>query len=228
MADFLTTHATTAGIEELISRAQERIVLISPYLKWSRILFERLLEADRRGVQVVFIYGKKELAPEQRRRLDELTHLSLYFCENLHAKCYFNEKQLIISSLNLLEFSERNNREMSVRVLPAERAYKDAVIEANSIIEASRLERGDSVELVRSRSSAKAMAKVGIVSDGFCIRCKKVVPADKERPFCYDCFLNWASWENWDYAEKYCHLCGAEVESSRRRPLCDRCLPRKS
>ena len=219
----MTTHGTTACIEELISKAQARVVLISPYLKWSRILFERLVEADGRGVQVVIVFGKKELEPEQRRRLDQLKNLSLYFCENLHAKCYFNEKQLIISSLNLHEFSERNNREMSVRVWASDRVYKDASAEAQSIIQASKLDRGGAVSVV-PETPLLSSTKLNSEASGRCIRCRKAIPRDADRPFCLECFSIWAGWENWDFEEQYCHLCGSDAVTSRRKPLCDDCF----
>ena len=34
----------------------------------------------------------------------------------LHAKCYFNEQNLVISSMNLYDFSEVNNWEMSILI----------------------------------------------------------------------------------------------------------------
>jgi hypothetical protein len=225
MADFLTTNGTTTCIEELITKAKNRIVLISPYLKWSQILFERLVEADRRGVKIVIVFGKEELRAEQRQRIDQLTNLSLYYYENLHAKCYFNELQLVVSSMNLHEFSERNNREMSVRVWAADRVYKDAVGEAESIIQAAHLDQGERARLAPEQRTARAKeAQINGGAGGHCIRCRKSIPRDKERPFCLECFTIWVGWENWDFEEKFCHECGSVADTSRRYPLCSDCL----
>ena len=38
------------------------------------------------------------------------------FCQNLHAKCYLNERSAIITSMNLYDFSQVNNNEMGVFV----------------------------------------------------------------------------------------------------------------
>lgn len=228
MADFLTTNGTTTCIEELITKAKSRIILISPYLKWSQILFERLVEADRRGVKIVIVFGKEELRAEQRRKIEQLEHLSLYYYENLHAKCYFNEQQLVVSSMNLHEFSERNNREMSVRVWAADRVYKDAVAEAESIIQAAHLEEGEHVSVASAQRVARVSeSRSNGGGSGHCIRCKKSITRDKERPFCLECFTIWAGWENWDFEEKFCHVCGAAADTSRRYPLCSDCF-RKS
>lgn len=238
MAEFLTTHGTTAGIERIISKARERIVLISPYLRWSNILYERLVEADRRGIPIVFVYGKEDLRSDQQTLLDQLDHLSLYFCPNLHAKCYFNEQQMVISSLNLYEASERN-REMGVAFSRNEAVYKDAVEEAQSILEASELQSGEPASLVqrpvpraarqtsssfgedrRPTSRSRGRADTG----GFCIRCRDRIPLDRESPLCREDEEVWAVFGNWDYEEKYCHQCGAAVVTCKARPFCEQCF----
>lgn len=37
-------------------------------------------------------------------------------CKNLHAKCYLNENEAIITSMNLYEFSQMNNNEMGIHL----------------------------------------------------------------------------------------------------------------
>ena len=56
---------------------------------------------------------------------------------------------------------------------------------------------------------------------GFCIRCKAVLPADLERPYCQRCYRNWNKDET--YEEKYCHMCGHEHIATLRKPLCVAC-----
>lgn len=229
MAEFLTTHGTTARIEQIIAKARERIVVISPYLQWSRILYERLVEADRLGVPIVLVYGKRELDYDQQELLEQLDNLSLYYCENLHAKCYFNEQQLVISSLNLYEYSERNNREMGVVFSRTEGVYRDAVTEAQSIVEASVLEFGEPVTLiesptVRHRAPAARQLERRPSNRGYCIRCGESIPLDRERPLCAEHEKIWAVWANWDYEEQYCHQCRAQAPTTKGRPLCDQCF----
>jgi hypothetical protein len=140
MPQFLTTSGTAHYIEDIIIRAKTELVLITPYLKLSRILFERLTEADAKGVKIKLVYGKSELRADEKKRLAALTHLELLYLENLHAKCYYNETTLIISSMNLYEFSEKNNREMGIALTLREDAncFADALAEANSILTAAR------------------------------------------------------------------------------------------
>jgi hypothetical protein len=139
MAEFLTTHATASNIENIIMNSKEKLVLVSPYLQVSKTFMDRLNDADERGTEILVIYGKDALKPDERDQLNKLKNLSLLFCENLHAKCYFNEDTMVITSMNMYEFSEKTNREMGVLINRVSDAnvYKDAVREIQSIERAS-------------------------------------------------------------------------------------------
>lgn len=140
MPQFLTTAGTSHIIEDIIIKAKSELVLITPYLKLSRILFERLTDANHRGVRIQLVYGKSELQSSERQQLNTLTNMELLYLGNLHAKCYFNESTLIVSSMNLYEFSEKNNREMGIVLTRRDdgECFADALAEAQSIINAAR------------------------------------------------------------------------------------------
>ena len=134
MIRFLTTHGVASEIERVIAEAHKSLTLVTPYLKISNLLFERLADAERRGVPTILVYGKVDLQDEQKRQLSRLSHLDLRFSEHLHAKCYFNESSMIITSMNLHEFSEKTNREMGLLITSEERVYEDTVQEVESIL----------------------------------------------------------------------------------------------
>ena len=139
MAEFLTTTGTSHHIEQIIIKAKDTLTLVTPYLKLSRTLTERLIDADRNGVRITLIYGKSELGKSENERLSALKNLELWFCENLHAKCYHNEDSMIITSMNLYEFSEKNNREMGILINKEKdvKIFEDTVREISSIKNAS-------------------------------------------------------------------------------------------
>ena len=114
MAKFLNTSATNYFLEELIKDAKERLILISPFLKLNDRIKELLTDKNRLKIDVRIVYGKSELQPEEISWLKELTYIRTSFCKNLHAKCYLNEEMCIIASLNLYEFSQVNNNEISL------------------------------------------------------------------------------------------------------------------
>lgn len=116
MAKYLRTSGITAGVEELIREARERLYIISPYLKLSDNIRELLNDKEREKSEVRIIFGKQELNPTEMSYLQNLKYVRLYFSKNLHAKCYLNEKKMIISSMNLYEFSQQNNREMGILI----------------------------------------------------------------------------------------------------------------
>ena len=139
MAKFLTTLETSARIEKIIREAKNELTLITPYLKLNKIFLDRLKDADSRNIKITLIYRKEELNPEEMEHLKELCNLQLYFCENLHAKCYFNEDLMVITSLNLHQFSQSNNRKMGVLIKREEDKilYLDAIKETDSILKSS-------------------------------------------------------------------------------------------
>ncbi|MFN2508372.1 MAG: phospholipase D family protein [Chthoniobacterales bacterium] len=113
MAEFLDTTAISYRIERLLKTAEQRIVLISPYLKLRPRVRELVEDAVRRGVAVHVVYGKKE-GCEGADQLRDVAGVQVTFCRNVHAKCYINEQMGIITSLNLYDFSEAKNQEMGI------------------------------------------------------------------------------------------------------------------
>jgi len=139
MAKFLNTSATNYFLEELIKTANDRLILISPFLKLNDRIKELLADKNRLKIDVRIIYGKNELQNDEISWLSELTYIRTSFCKNLHAKCYLNEKLCIITSLNLYEFSQVNNNEMGIAVSRKNdpELYKEAYEEAQRIIRIS-------------------------------------------------------------------------------------------
>ena len=142
MVKFLTTTNTSAKIEKIIKQAEKEITLITAYLKLAQTFYDRLIEADERNVNIMLVYGKEEkLKQKDLEKIKKLKNLELRFCENLHAKCYFNENLMVLTSMNLHQFSQSNNREMGVLIKRGdkndEELFRNAKEEANLIINAS-------------------------------------------------------------------------------------------
>jgi phosphatidylserine/phosphatidylglycerophosphate/cardiolipin synthase-like enzyme len=160
MAKFLNTSAINYFLEELIKTAQDRLILISPFLKLNDRIKELLEDKNRLKIDVRIIYGKNELQNDEITWLSKQTYIRTSFCKNLHAKCYLNEKSCIITSLNLYEFSQVNNNEMGVAVSRLEdlELYKDTYEEAQRIIRISDEVR-ISLEKVKSEPEQKDKEK---------------------------------------------------------------------
>ena len=219
MAKFLTTLETNAKIEKIIRKATKELTLITPYLKLTQIFHDRLIEADNRNVNIKLIYGKEELNSSDLEKIQKLKHLGLYFCENLHAKCYFNENLMVITSMNLHEFSQTNNKEMGVQIKLGEdtELFNNAKNEAESILGASTLETSE------SKISVLKAYKEGSKNKGYCVRCKSEIEFNPQRPLCKPCYAVWINFADPFYQERYCHKCGKEHQTSFAQPLCIEC-----
>ncbi|MBK6627576.1 MAG: hypothetical protein IPJ87_10825 [Flavobacteriales bacterium] len=120
MARFLTATDRSAAIERVIRDAHGALTLISAFVFPRIVHLQRLQDAAERGVEITILFGKKPMDQGVFRDLRELPNMRLYFLKELHAKCYFNEREGVITSLNLLGGSERHNREMGVLLSAAE------------------------------------------------------------------------------------------------------------
>ncbi len=217
MAKFITTKGISHHLEEIIKKAEHRITLVSPFLSVSSQLFARLRSADNRRVQIVVVYGKDELKPNQKQSLSELSNLLLIFCEDLHAKCFFNESEMVIGSMNMYEYSEKNNFEMGIHVTKRDDPgiFKEATDEVEHIIA-----NGNPQPIAKPTKTYAPVA----VTRGYCLRCEERIPYNPTRPYCLTCYSIWAQYSNVDYLENVCHRCGQYADSSMAKPECPPCF----
>lgn len=223
MAKFLDTTGVSYHLQQLIVQAQDTLILISPFLKINERLRQALDDKDRMKIDIRIIYGKNELQPEQINWLRGLRFVRTSFCENLHAKCYLNEQEAIVTSMNLYEFSQVNNQEMGIYVTKAEDPELYAAIydEARRLIRVSD-EIRVSVEKVVTNENSETPQEADTAT-GYCIRCKKEIPLNPNTPYCPDCYKVWKRYENPSYQEKYCHICGKDNASTINKPVCYAC-----
>ena len=121
-------------IFKIIDEADERLVLVSPYIKingWPK-LTNRLKSAIKKGLDVKMYVrdGQNNL-----NSIDELQQLGITPCliPNLHAKLYFNEKNAVTTSMNLLISSDQYSLEIGHKVQTDEE-YEDIVDYFNKYI----------------------------------------------------------------------------------------------
>jgi phosphatidylserine/phosphatidylglycerophosphate/cardiolipin synthase-like enzyme len=227
MAEFLTTSGTSFYIEKIILESSRKLVLVSPYLKLSKILYERLKDSSIRGTRITIIYGKDELKPNEYNSLAELKNVSLYYFDNLHAKCYFNESMMVITSMNMYEFSEKTNREMGVLIdcVKDKELFEKAKMETESIIQSAdfeQLKKQDRRSNAPAQGNNPASKNSGV--RGYCIRCETRIKLDPAKPYCADCYSIWANYSNPEYIETVCHQCGQFEKTSMAKPRCYTCF----
>ncbi|MDP4284916.1 MAG: phospholipase D family protein [Bacteroidota bacterium] len=230
MARFINTRKAVSEIEDLIRNAGERLVLISPYLKLSKDFKELLTFRNNKEKITTVIFGKQELNPEEMKFLQSLRFVILKYNESLHAKCYVNDVKMIITSLNLYEFSMANNKEMGVLIDKSEDAdlqlFEDAYKEVDFIIETSEtFELTPNLQNLSDKFASskndQSYSHKSAKTNGYCIRTGIEIPFDVEKPLCNNAFRTWNEFRDPDYKENYCHFSGetSNGETSFAKPI---------
>jgi hypothetical protein len=217
MAKFLNTTGLSYHLELLINNSKEKLILISPYLKFNPKIKQLIEDKNRlKTLDIRIIFRKNELNPDENNWMELLDYVRTSFCDNLHAKCYMNEKEAIITSMNLYDFSQINNLEMGIYV-----SKEDDPELFCSINEEVRKILSFSEEY---KFSAKKIPKNNYnKSKGFCIRCKAQIKLNPVAPYCSECYKIWNEYKNEEYIEKFCLICGKNNESTFLKPVCKEC-----
>lgn len=226
MVKFLDTTGVTYHLQQLINNANERLILISPYLQLSDRLRQYLEDKDRLKIDVRIIYGKSELQPAENNWLKSLRSIRTSFCQNLHAKCYLNENEAIITSMNLYEYSQVNNHEMGVYINRGEdeQLYSSIYTEAMRLVRISDEIKISVAKVPKENDETNKKTRKNVPSmSGFCIRCGETLKLNPMSPYCSKCYKSWKKYENGDFEEKFCHICGKPNKSTLIKPSCYEC-----
>jgi hypothetical protein len=100
-------------ISTLIAESNEKFYAITPYVKiadWKKIIVS-IEQAKRKNVSIKFFIREID-----QRNYEILTSLGveIFKIEGLHTKLYFNETEVIVSSMNLYEFSDLHSIDIAI------------------------------------------------------------------------------------------------------------------
>ncbi|HEX8504779.1 MAG TPA: hypothetical protein VF630_05385 [Hymenobacter sp.] len=115
-------HKVTAQLLDIIHEAERELVLVSPYVdftSWQKPV-NAIKRAMARNIKVTFYIRSNQ---ESQASYDHVRRLGLHpvLVENLHAKMYLSEKDGLLTSMNLLRYSDSNSIEIGAQVeQPAE------------------------------------------------------------------------------------------------------------
>lgn len=121
MSKFLTGPALVNAIDSIIWDAKNTLLIVSPYIKLDdhfRKLFDH--QKDNSELHLILVFGKNEKSIQKSLNKDDFDYfkqfpkISIVYVPNLHAKYYGNEKQGIITSINLYDYSFNQNIEFGV------------------------------------------------------------------------------------------------------------------
>lgn len=121
MSKFLTGEKLENVVYDIIWDAEQTLLIVSPFIKlddYFKNLFKK--HKDNPKLQIILVFGKNEkkvnrsLSNEDFDFFKQFPNVSIIYVPHLHAKYYGNEKKGVITSINLYDYSFKNNIEFGV------------------------------------------------------------------------------------------------------------------
>jgi len=121
MSKFLTGELLEEKLTDIIWNAKKYVVVISPFIKLDnhvRSIFDKIKATHE--IHLILVFGKNEDYKQKSLREEDFDYfknfknISILYNKDLHAKHYCNEKEGLITSLNLYDYSMINNIEYGV------------------------------------------------------------------------------------------------------------------
>jgi len=108
--NILDTEQIRHKIEVVVNNAKTKLILISPYIMlWDEVK-SAIYKAVSKKVQITIIY--RNTNDERFLNLLKRSNIYVLVSNKVHAKIYMNEKELLITSMNLYKYSSEHNYEI--------------------------------------------------------------------------------------------------------------------
>jgi len=140
--DFLTGKPLSDTIYDTLFKAEKELIIISPYIQLGNYLkdnvFKQLLNNTK--LHILIGFGKNTSNGEENCKREDIEYflgfpnITMVYIPQLHGQYYANEKQSVITSMNLLDYSLENKVEFGVL---AEKALTD-LVNKNNFFETSK------------------------------------------------------------------------------------------
>jgi hypothetical protein len=255
MAKFLDGAGVQSALTDIIKKTDQELCILSPYLKIPIQTKNYLKSIDEHQRPITIIYRSDfKLSDDDTAFFNTLNNLALYHCENLHSKCYINEKEGLITSMNLHEHSQTHNWEMGIQFSKQNDSeiYSDVIrelgllqsqvkpfVQVRAVAEQKQQYKTAPIQKpvkrivfkpteAPNKSTILKILDIVTGESAYCIRCGEGLKTfDLQKPYCDKCFSSWGRYKNQKYKEKYCHACGlndANAPTSFEKPVCKHCF----
>lgn len=125
MAEFISDNQINLVLEEMITKAEKFLYLISPYIKLhDRLKAELKSKLQLHDLAITVVFGKNEGDAEKSVKTEDIDffmqfpNIRICYEKNLHAKYYASEDCSILTSMNLHQFSQNTNIEAAILMYP--------------------------------------------------------------------------------------------------------------
>ena len=259
--DFLTGKPLSDTIYDTLFKAEKELIIISPYIQLGDYLKDNIFKQHLHNskLHILIGFGKNEHNKERSFKREEIEYflnfpnITIVYIPELHGKYYANEKQSVITSMNLMDYSLVNNVEFGVL---AEKALTD-LVNKNNFFETSKntimsvLDSGYTIFAKRPNYNKKflGLAKDYVGSTVHLDLVDDVLSNRELKPIRYSSFVpeNYANAENRPPAEReptperavetetpqenavqeekkgHCIRCNTAIPFDPSKPLCESC-----
>ena len=259
--DFLTGKPLSDTIYDTLFKAEKELIIISPYIQLGDYLkdnvFKQLLNNIK--LHILIGFGKSTSNGGENCKREDIEYflgfpnITMVYIPQLHGQYYANEKQSVITSMNLLDYSLENKVEFGVL---AEKALTD-LVNKNNFFETSKntimsvLDSGYTIFAKRPNYNKKflGLAKDYVGSTVHLDLVNDVLSNREVKPIRYSSFIpeNYVNAENRPLAERepaperavetetpqenavqegkkgHCIRCNTAIPFDPSKPLCDSC-----
>jgi len=121
MSEFITGERLKETIADIIWKANQNLLIISPYIKlddYFRSVFRRHI--NKADLHIIIVFGKNEddihrsFSKTDIEFFKEFPNISIIHAPKLHGKYYGNENSGVVTSMNFYDYSYDNNIEFGV------------------------------------------------------------------------------------------------------------------
>jgi hypothetical protein len=122
MAEFITGKKLADEVCDIVFNAKKKLLIVSPYIKLDDYFKKEVFNKHKNNpeLEIIIVFGKNKYNPQKSfSKIDfeyfkEFPNISIVYVNNLHAKYYANEIKGVVTSINLYDYSFKNNIEFGV------------------------------------------------------------------------------------------------------------------
>jgi len=244
MIRILSTDGLASEIRDIIREARKIVILISPFIDEKSDIFDYIASQKEKTYSVpIFVITR---TPSQIhfnvsshknaiKKFCEIDNCFVHYCPDLHAKCYCNESDLVITSLNMLPSSEEKNFELGVHINRYDldgKPFSDALLKVNDLCKMS-------VPMMNQIDSSGNFTPQKMIA--FCIHTGENIDFQRsnddgglKKYIAYKAYKKLTlTQQQTNYHHNYCHLCGREYNDKDTKlfphaitlenPFCKQC-----
>lgn len=121
MSKFITEKELEDTVYNIIWDAEQTLLIVSPYIKLDEY-FKKIFDKHKNNpkIHLLLVFGKNETAISKSLSKDDFDffkkfpNVSIIYVPTLHAKYYANEFKGVVTSINLYDYSFKNNIEYGI------------------------------------------------------------------------------------------------------------------